>query len=137
MLDKKAFVQDMLTPIENDLKDRLFKYAEKAGDKARKLKKENLFSEGAGLMTGKFIGRGLGYGAGSLIGGRDEAKIGELLGALSPLTIALVAAAASPTRSVKEQAEHDAKKATLSNLAIPGMAAYQLSKRLGSYLANK
>lgn len=69
-----------------------------------------------------------GAGIGGALGGRPGAGLGTALGAYAPTAAGYLAALATPTRSLDEQAEADQKH--LRNF-IPGVGIYNALKRLG------
>jgi hypothetical protein len=73
---------------------------------------------------------GVGAGIGKLLGNAGKgARIGAVAGSTGLLAGAILAAI-SRRRSAREQIEND-KKTILKDLLIPGVGAYNISKRMG------
>lgn len=95
----------------------------------------NMGAETIGAVTGPLISVGLGLG--SMIGGAlGDKSFGEQLGAsigsYAPGVAAAIAALATKRRSHKEQAKKETLGRAVAKLLVPGIAAYDSLKRIGS-----
>jgi len=89
--------------------------------------KRQMLGEDIGVFTSPAVPAGLGMA----IKGYPGMKAG-LAGSGLAMLVAAVSAMVANRRTYKEQAEHDTKGATAGNLLVPGVAAYNVLKRLGA-----